>query len=229
MRKGLVCSVALASILLLAAAICAPARAVDYTLGLAVGTTATYSPSYTMGTNVTSGDLEVTWRNDTALSVVFTSHYGSMYQEFGYATWDVRYGPGSNASLAMISLYVVAANLNVNDPIVMSGIYHTWTINSSTTWFVANAFRIVNVHQQGQYLFAYWDRQMGLMVKLSWNVGLITPDWFNLTLTATSAWTGATTPAIPGYPVEAIGIALAIGLVTGALFHRKHPKPVSPP
>jgi hypothetical protein len=58
------------------------------------------------------------------------------------------------------------------------------------------------------------------MVKLNMNWGPVI-GWFNFTLTATTAWTSL---AIPGYPFEAIGIALAVGVFTGVLYHRKQPK-----
>jgi hypothetical protein len=222
MRKALACSVALASILLLLAVACTPARAVDYKLGLTLGTTATYSASTTIS-NETSMAIVVVWTNATALRLASTDHYANGTEKNRYDTWDVRYGPGDNFSLAFEWIMVVAANLNAGDNIVMSG--STATINSSTSMIVAGATRTVNLWQLGQDFFVFWDKPTGLMVKLNMNLGYII-GWFNFTLTSTTAWIGL--PAIPGYPFEAIGIALAIGVCTGLVYRRKHPQHASP-
>jgi hypothetical protein len=217
MRRALACSVALASILLLLAVACTPARAVDYKLGLALGTTASYSAS-TTNTNETSLDIVVVWTNATALRLASTDRYANGTEETRYDTWDVRYGPGDNITLAVEWLWVVAANLSAGDQIVMYGIPRT--VNSSTIMMAAGAIRTVNLWQLKQDLFVYWDKPTGLMVKLNMNWGPVI-GWFNFTLTATTAWTSL---AIPGYPFEAIGIALAVGVFTGVLYHRKQPK-----
>jgi hypothetical protein len=222
MRKALVCSVALASILLLLTVACAPARATTYTLGLTLGTTATYSASITHS-NETMLTIAVTWTNATALTVASIDHFANGTVENRYDTWDVRYGPGGNITLAIEWLWVVAANLNAGDQITQYG--STATINSSTTMVVAGATRTVNLWQLGQDFWAYWDKPTGLLAKLNMNWGPII-GWFNFSLTATTAWIGL--PAIPGYPFAAIGIALAIGVCTGLVYRRKHPQHASP-
>jgi hypothetical protein len=223
MRKALAGSVALASILFLLVVACAPARATDYTVGLTVGSTATYSASTTF-TNETSLTMVVTWTNTTALTVASVDHFANGTTQNRFDTWDVRYGPGGNITLAVQWLWVIAANLNVSDHIVMSG--SAATFNSSTTMVVAGAIRTVNLWQLEQDFFGYWDKSTGLLAKLNMNWGPII-GWFNFTLTSTTAWTGL--PAIPGYPLEAIGLALALGVSTGLIYRHKRPQYGSPP
>jgi hypothetical protein len=222
MRKALAYSVAFASIILLLAVACAPARATTYTLGLTLGTTGTYSTS-TTHINETGMDILVTWTNATALTLASTDHYSNGTVGHRYDTWDVRYGPGGNISLAFEWIMVVAANLNAGDQVAQYGT--TATINSSTSMFVAGTIRTVNLWQLGDDLFVYWDKATGLMVKQIMNLGTIL-GWFNYTMIATNAWVGL---PIPGYPLEAIGIALTIGVCTGLIYRRKHPQHASPP
>jgi hypothetical protein len=225
MRKALAGSVALASILLLLAVACAPARATTYTLGVPTGTTAVYATSYT-NVNITSEGLQVTWTNSTALTVSAAYHYSNGTVQTSVFTWDVRYGPDSNLTLVFSFewLKVVAANLSPGDDLWESG--DPSPINSSTTMLAAGALRTVNLWQIDDELFVYWDKPTGLMVEMNMYLGSLI-GWFNFTLSSTTAWTGL--PAIPGYPFEAIGLALAIGVCTGLVYRRKHPRRASPP
>jgi len=224
MRKALGCAVALASIFLLVAVTCAPARAVDYKMGLSVGNTATYSVDTTNNT-VTSQVIEVVWTNTTALRLVTTTHYTNGTVDARTNTWDVRYGPEGNLTLAFTFewLKVVATNLTVGDNLWMAG--DAAPVNSSATLFAAGALRTVNVWNRADDVFAYWDRSTGLVINLFLDFGSLF-GWVNLSLSSTNIWGGL---AIPGYPFEAIGIAVAIGVLTGVLYHRKHPKRASPP
>lgn len=166
--------------------------------------------------------MVVLWSNGTALTASLTYHYGNGTVSTKHYTWDVRYGAEGNISLAFSFewLKVVAANLNPGDNLWTAG--DPSPINSSTTMLVAGATRTVNLWQIQDDLFVYWDKPTGLMVKMNMNF----LGWWNFTLTATNAWLGL---PIPGYPLEAIGIALTIGVLSGLLYRRKHPKQASPP
>jgi hypothetical protein len=219
MRRELTCAVALASLLLLLAVGCAPARAVDYNVGLSVGNTATYSASITKA-NITSQAIVVAWTNVSALRLATTYHYANGTEKTRYDTWDVRYGPTGNLTLAFSFewLKVVAANLNAGDNLWLAG--DPAPINQSITMIVAGASRTVNLWQIEQDLFVYWDRATGLMVQLNMNLGPLL-GWINYTMTTTNAWIGL---PIPGYPLEAIGIAFILALLVGVLYRREHPK-----
>jgi len=225
MRKALTCFVTLASILILLGVTCTPTRAATYTMVLPLGTTGAYTEAANTQ-HVAGQSFVLLWTNATALKTAFTVAYDNgtapVTKTF---LWDVRYGPGNNITLAGQWFMVVAANLNVGDSCTEYG--KSWTINSSTTMVVAGSSRTVNLVQLAQVVFMYWDRPTGLLVKMNMYAGP-TYGWFNTTLTATTAFTTITTPPIPGYPFEAIGIALAVGVVAGVLYHRKHPKRTSP-
>jgi len=219
MKREVTCAVALASILLLLAATCAPARAATYTVGVSVGTTATYSASLTGG-NITSQNIQVLWTNLTAVRLMSTYHWVNGTAESRIDTWDVRDPMDANFSLGLSFewLKVVAANLTTGDPLWPTG--DPAPINSTTIMLVGGVIRAVTVWDVAHHeLVVNWDRATGLMVKLNMYWGP-TIGWFNYTLSATNAW-GLTLPPIPGYPLEAIGIALILGLLLGVLYRRK--------
>lgn len=222
MRRELACAIGLASILVLLAANLAPARAATYVVGVSTGTTATYTASTTSG-NISSQNIQVLWTNLTAVRLSTTYHYTNGTDETRIDTWDVRDPVGANISLALSFewLKVVAANLTTGDPLWPTG--DPAPINSTTVLFVAGVIRTVIVWDVADHeLVVQWDRETGLMVNLYMYFGS-TYGWFNFSMSATSAW-GFGLPSIPGFPLEAIGIALAIGLLTGVLYRRKHPK-----
>jgi hypothetical protein len=219
MRRELACSVALASILLLVAATCAPARAATYTVGVSVGTTATYSASLT-NANISSQNIEVLWTNLTAVRLASTYHYTNGTDHTRFDTWDVRDPIDANFSLGLSFewLKVIAANLTAPDLLWPTG--DPAPINSTTIMFVAGVIRTVHFWDVLDHeLVVYWDKATGLMVKLNLYMGSII-GWLNYSMSATNAWE-STLPAIPGYPLEAIGIALALGLLVGVLYRRK--------
>jgi len=210
MRKRLVLSLATISMILLVTAVCNPASATSYAVGVKVGDTADYTASAT-GEPFSKMHLSVYGIVGTVVTLNLTYYYpnGTLHDQ-STVTGDLLTGSGG------ILLFLIARNLTQGDP-VYSG--STMKVNKTVTMTVAGASRSVNyVNLTMGYWQFYWDKETGLMTQ----VRFLFFGWMNLTLTSTSLWSAGlfglswTTLAIIGG-----GAVVLIAVVALVLRRRK--------
>lgn len=186
MRKSVVYSLALMSVLLVLTTPVSFASAADYTkVGVKANDMVVYKLSISAKTENKSIML-VSGINGTEVYLSYTNFFpnGTISSQSQQST-NVTTG----STLGWLSL--IAANLTAGDP-VYSGA--TTTINETVTMTTAGANRVVNhLYLSSGMLDIYWDKITGLMVKINF----LFFGWLNYTMLYTTAWPpGAQPPTI---------------------------------
>jgi hypothetical protein len=146
-------------------------------------------PDYLKETNATE------WMLGTITNVVGTNvtgqtltHYKNGTEETEGAYIDVETGEGENATL-----WLIAADLQVNDAIYTTGSYSSWRINETITRTYPGGDRETNhVNFTMEYNYPpiliisvsqnyYWDKATGAMVEVS-------AEFFNQTASYLTTW-----------------------------------------
>ena len=170
------------------------APAVNYTkIGVQVGDTAVYHASFT-GSNANKTVMLVYGIVGTQVYLNLTNYFPN-----GTVAYKTQIITDTQAGSFLGWLYLIAANLTTNDP-VYSG--STYMINGTKSVNIVGTRTVDVLNITGGYLFAYWDKTLGIMVKLNfWFFG-----WSNYTLVSFTS---------PGAPAAPSGISLTTIAVIG--------------
>jgi len=182
LRKRVIVSIGILSVLLFVTTAYNPASATTYAVGVRVGDTADYDVSITPEPDFAKMHVLVYDISGTTvtLDVSYIFKNGSHSASIQY-TGDIETGSGD----ALWMWYLIAKSLTTGDPI-LSGLLVK--INDTGTMTVAGASRTV-CHLNINWALVgnmWWDQETGILVKS--NIAIIFFGWYNVTLTSTSLW-----------------------------------------
>ncbi|WXG44392.1 MAG: hypothetical protein WED04_10220 [Promethearchaeati archaeon SRVP18_Atabeyarchaeia-1] len=216
MRRKLICSFALLSVLLVLSATLGsnPARAADYTkVGVNLGATANYTYSQT-------------WSAVNKMHLYVYGVVGSIV-----TLNRTLYNPGGSVNLTevlqddvligmLLINYVIAANLQPHDPIYSGAAI---TINDTVTRGVAGSSRpqnhvaLTNYWGLGWRVDWYWDQETGLITEMEfWLIA-----WFNFTMTSTTAWSASNFFTLPNLIILGEAAIIVVLLIMLLLRRRR--------
>jgi hypothetical protein len=178
MRKRMIAVLGLLSMVLLVTDMCNPASAATYAVGVKINDTADYTVSAT-GANYTTAHFYVYGIVGTTVTLNMT-FYDNTSTNVGSVdiTGDITIGSGS------IWCFLIGRNLNATDPVFSGSVV---TINETVQMSFAGASRQCNhLSASGGSINVYWDKATGIMAKIN----LHTMGWLNMSMTATSLWSG---------------------------------------
>jgi hypothetical protein len=201
MRKKMISVLGILSMVLLVAAICNPASAATYTVGVKVGDTADYTLSVTAA-NYTRAHIVVHGVVGTTVTLNMTSYdNASVAVNEDQVVGDIVTGS------SLIWILLTGRNLNATDP-VYSGA--TLTINETVQMDFAGASRQCNhIDYYGGAVDIYWDKATGIVTKAN---AFIFFGWMNMSMTATSLWPGG----LFGLSTTTLIIIAVVGVVVVA-------------
>jgi hypothetical protein len=200
LRKSLGYSLALLSILLVLTATTSSTTATNYTkVGVKIGDTAVYHSSFT-GSTINKTVIQVYGIVGTQVYLNFTDYYSNSTAAPSYQMITDTFA-GSFSGW----VYLIASNLTANDPIYSGCAYK---INETKTMSIGGGTRTVNhlnATGWGFIINGYWDKTLGIMVKLDLFLWI---GWRNYTMISFTS---------PGTPPGGLSTTTIVALAEGAV------------
>jgi hypothetical protein len=219
MKKRLLVTLAILSILLVSSALLTSSRAADYSkLGVKSGDNSTYAFSLVNSTVNLQGTLvanvtEVTGTNAT-LSLKYYFANGTLAAAIILGPDNVSTGQGG------INFFLICADLSAYDPINLAT---PLIINETIDMVAAGLTRTVNHLNITMYATRYniwWDKSTGLAVQLTILGPFVLAGLGNLTLTSTSLWSPGGLPITTLLLIIGVG-AIAVVAAVAIVLHRR--------
>jgi hypothetical protein len=216
MKRILLSTLALLSILLVSSTILTSSSAADYTkIGVKTGDNATYSYSLVNSTVNLQGQVFVNVTKLTGTNATLNLKY---YFSNGTLAASVLLGPDNvSTGYGGIGFFVACANLSVHDAIYLAAPFN---INETVDMVAAGVMRTVNhlnITLVTSRYNIWWDKPTGLMVRINIVGPDVSPGLGNFTLTSTSLWSMPAGPAIPTTVILIVGAGAIIVVAAAAI------------
>jgi hypothetical protein len=204
LKRKMAIALATLSIILVLTATTSSAMAANYSkLGVQVGDYAVYKSSLT-GSTVNKTVMLIYGIVGTTVYLNFTDYLpnGAIADKSQIILDTVA---GSFAGWA----YITASNLTAHDPVYSGAIYKINETKSMTIGGAARTVNHMNFTGWGVYLDAYWDKTLGIMVKLNFFLWI---GWMNYTMISFTS-PGAPPGGLSTMTLVAIGEGVVIVLL----------------